>query len=150
MPCFTALGGTYYCYPQFTDESASLVAQMVKRLPAMRETSIGIPGLARSPGEAKGSPLQHSGLEKSMDCIVPGVTKSRTRLSNFHFGGFPAGSDGKESTCSVEDLDSIPGLGRSPGEGNWLPTPVFLPGKSHAPRSLVGYSPMRLQRVRHD
>ena len=90
---------------------------MVKRLPAMRETSIGIPGLARSPGEGKGSPLQHSGLEKSMDCIVPGVTKSRTRLSNFHFGGVPAGSDGKESTCSVEDLDSVPGLRRSSGEG---------------------------------
>ena len=41
-----------------------------------------IPGLGRSPGEGKGSPLQCSGLENSMDCIVCGVTKSRTRLSN--------------------------------------------------------------------
>ena len=32
--------------------------------------------------------------------------------------GFPHGSDSKESTCSVEDLGSIPGLGRSHGEGN--------------------------------
>ena len=32
--------------------------------------------------------------------------------------GFPGGSDGKESTCSVGDLSLIPGLGRSPGEGN--------------------------------
>ena len=32
--------------------------------------------------------------------------------------GFPGGSDGKESVCSVGDLGSIPGLGRSPGEGN--------------------------------
>ena len=32
--------------------------------------------------------------------------------------GFPGGSDGKGSACSVGDLDSIPGLGRSPGEGN--------------------------------
>ena len=32
--------------------------------------------------------------------------------------GFPGGSAGKESTCSVGDLSSIPGLGRSPGEGN--------------------------------
>ena len=32
--------------------------------------------------------------------------------------GFPGGSAGKESTCSVGDLGSIPGLGRSPGEGN--------------------------------
>ena len=35
----------------------------------------------------------------------------------------------------------IPGLGRSPGEGNGNPTPVFLPGKSHGLRRLVGYSP---------
>ena len=37
-----------------------------------------IPGLGRSPGEGKGYPLQYSGLENSMDCIVYGVTKSRT------------------------------------------------------------------------
>ena len=35
--------------------------------------------------------------------------------------GFPGGSDGKESTCSVGDLGSIPGLGRSSGEGNGNP-----------------------------
>jgi len=35
--------------------------------------------------------------------------------------GFPGGSDGKESVCSAEDLDLIPGLGRSPGEGNGNP-----------------------------
>ena len=45
-----------------------------------------IPGLGRSPGEGKGYPLQYSGLENSMDCIVHGVTKSWTRLSDFHFG----------------------------------------------------------------
>ena len=44
-----------------------------------------IPGLGKSPGEGKGYPLQYSGLENSMDCIVRGVTKSRTRLSCFHF-----------------------------------------------------------------
>ena len=44
-----------------------------------------IPGLGRSPGEGKGYPLQHSGLENSTDCIVHGVAKSRTRLSNFTF-----------------------------------------------------------------
>ena len=58
---------------------ASLVAQLVKNPPAMRET------LGRSPGEGKGYPLQYSGLENSMDCIVNGVAKSRIRLSNFHF-----------------------------------------------------------------
>ena len=39
------------------------------------------PELGRYPGEGKGYPLQFSGLNNSMDCIVPGVTKSRTRLS---------------------------------------------------------------------
>ena len=43
-----------------------------------------IPGLGRSPGEGKGYSLQYSGLENSMDSIVHGVAKSRTRLSNFH------------------------------------------------------------------
>ena len=38
-----------------------------------------IPGLGRSPGEGNGYPLQYSGLENSMDCIVPGVTKSRSQ-----------------------------------------------------------------------
>ena len=37
-----------------------------------------IPELGRSPGEGKGYPLLYSGLENSMDCIVHGVTKSRT------------------------------------------------------------------------
>ena len=44
-----------------------------------------IPRSGRSPGEGKGYPLQCSGLENSMDCIVHGVPKSRTRLSDFHF-----------------------------------------------------------------
>ena len=44
-----------------------------------------IPGLERYPGEGKGYPLLYSGLENSMDCIVHGVTKSWTRLSDFHF-----------------------------------------------------------------
>ena len=35
--------------------------------------------------------------------------------------GFPCGSAGKESTCSVGDLGSIPDLGRSPGEGKGYP-----------------------------
>ena len=44
-----------------------------------------IPGSGGSPGEGNGYPLQYSGLEDSMDCIVPGVAKSLTRLSEFHF-----------------------------------------------------------------
>ena len=46
-----------------------------------------VPGLGRSPGEGKGYPLQYSGLENSMDCIIHGATKSQTQLSDFHFQG---------------------------------------------------------------
>ena len=48
-----------------------------------------IPGLGRSPGEGKGYPLQYSGLENSTDCIVSGVAKGRTQLSDFHFHYVP-------------------------------------------------------------
>ena len=42
----------------------------------------------------------------------------------------------------MQDLGSIPGLGRSPGGGRaWQPTPVFLPEGFHGQRSLAGYSP---------
>ena len=44
-----------------------------------------IPGLGRFPGEGKGYPLQYSGLENSMNCIVQGATKSQTQLSDFLF-----------------------------------------------------------------
>ena len=44
-----------------------------------------IPGSGRSPGEGIGYPHQYSGLENSMDYIVLGVSKSRTRLNDFHF-----------------------------------------------------------------
>ena len=46
-------------------------------------------------------------------------------------GLVPNGSAGKESAYNAGDLGSIPGLGRYPGEGERLPTPVFWPGKFH-------------------
>ena len=58
---------------------------------------------------------------------VHGLTKTQTRLSNwtelwarFQFI-FPDGSDDEESACNAGDPDSIPGLGRFPGEGNGNP-----------------------------
>ena len=50
--------------------------------------------------------------------------KKYISLNNYtyiHIMGFPHGSAGKESTCNVGDLGSIPGLGISPGEGNGYP-----------------------------
>ena len=63
---------------------ASLVAQLVKNPPAMGHLA-SIPGLGRSPGDGKGYSPQYSGLENPMNCIVHGVTKSKTWLSDFHF-----------------------------------------------------------------
>ena len=67
---------------------ASLVAQRLKRLPAMRETRVRSLSWEHSPGEGNGNPLQYSCLENPMDrgawwATVHGVTKSRTRLSDF-------------------------------------------------------------------
>ena len=101
-----------------------------------------IPGLGRFPGEGKGYPLQYSGLENSMDCIVHQVAKSWIQLSDFHFH-FPiiqdkflisqfltlitsikfhlhvvAQREKKKSTCNAGDQGSIPGSGSSPREGN--------------------------------
>ena len=45
----------------------------------------------------------------------------RTHTQTHTHMDFPGGSDGKESACNAEDLGSIPGLGRSPGEGNGNP-----------------------------
>ena len=48
----------------------------------------------------------------------------------------------KRLAYNAGDLGLIPGLGKSPGEGNDNPlTPVFLPGEFHGQRSLMGYSP---------
>ena len=44
--------------------------------------------------------------------------------------GFPSGSAGKESTCNAGDLGSIPGLGRSPGEGKSYPLQYSGPENS--------------------
>ena len=95
-----------------------------------------IPGLGKSPGEGKGYPLQYSDLENSMDCIVHGVAKSWTRLSDFNFhtyifthththtDGLPGGSVVKNLPANAgdaRDAGLIPESGRSPEGGNGNP-----------------------------
>ena len=74
---------------------ASLVTQLVKNPPAMQET-----------------PLWFLGQE---------VPLEKGQATHPVFLGFPSDSAGRESTCSAGDLGLIPGLGRSPGEGNGYP-----------------------------
>ena len=73
----------------------SLIAQLVKNPPAIQET-----------------PVQFLGREDPL---------RKDRLLTPVFLGFPCGSDGKESACNMEDLGSIPGFGKSPGEGKGYP-----------------------------
>ena len=92
-----------------------------------------IPGLGRSPGVGNVYPLQYSGLENSMDCIVHEVIKSWTRLNDFPFHqysclksvwyhiGFSGGSVVKNLPANAGDEGSIPESGRFPGEGNCNP-----------------------------
>ena len=73
----------------------SPVAQLVKNPPAMQETRF--------------------------DSWVRMICWRRDRLPTPVSLGFPGGSAGEESVCSVGDLGLIPGLGRSPGEGKGCP-----------------------------
>ena len=77
----------------------SPITQLVKNPPAMQET-----------------PVQFLGQEYPW---------RRDRLPTPVFLGFPCGSAGTESACNVGDLGSIPGLGRSPGEGQGYPLQYY-------------------------
>ncbi|CAN0062147.1 unnamed protein product [Rangifer tarandus platyrhynchus] len=70
-----------------------------------------------------------------------GTCERSPRGSNNFVQGFPSGSDDKESACRAGDPGSIPGSGRSPGEGNDYPLQYSCLENPHEQRSLVGYSP---------
>jgi len=55
-------------------------------------------------------------------CILEMIVNNQCDMG---FPGFSCGSDGKESACTVGEPGSIPGLGRSPGEGNGYPLQYF-------------------------
>ena len=76
----------------------SLIAQLVKNLPAMQEIPGSIPGSGRSAGEGMGYPLEYSWAS-----LVAG----------------------EESACNAGYLGSIHGLGRSPGEWKGHPSSVL-------------------------
>ena len=63
--------------------------------------------------------------------------------------GLPGGSDGKEATCNVGDLGSIPGLGTSPGEGNGSPL-QYSGLKNSTDKEPGRLQSIVLQRVRHN
>ena len=98
-------------------ECASLIAQLVKNLPAMQGTLVQFLSWEDLLEKRKSYPLleKYSGLEKSMGSQRVGQDWVTFTSS------FPCDSAGKESSCNAEDLGSIPRLGRSPGEGKGYP-----------------------------
>ena len=73
-------------------------------------------------------------------CVESLIICDQAKLDQYTFiRDFPAGSDGKESAYNAGDPGSIPGLGRSPGEGNGYPLQYSCLEKS-MDRSLVGYN----------
>ena len=98
-----------------TSSRASLLAQLVKNLPAMQETLVQFLG-------------QEDPLEKGYHSSI-----------NTH-SSIPGGSDGKESTRNMGDMGSIPGLGRCPGEGKGNPLQYSCLENPYGQKSLGGYS----------
>ena len=83
-------------------------------------------------------------------CIQSYTFNKHPEFTLFTFRvGFPAGSGVKNPRVNAGAAGSIPGSGRSPRR-KWKPTPVFLPGKSHGQRSLVGYIPWDHKSVGHN
>ena len=64
--------------------------------------------------------------------------------------GFPSGSVVKNPPANTGDTGSIPGSGRSPGEGNGNPLQYSCLGNPNGQRSLVDYSLWGSKGVRHD
>ena len=64
--------------------------------------------------------------------------------------GFPRHLSGKESACQSRRCGFDPWVRKIPWRRKWQPTPVLVPGKPHAQRSLVGYSPWDHKRARHN
>jgi len=106
-----------------------------------------IPGLGRSSEEGKGYTLQYSGLENSMDCIVHGVTKSWTQLSDFHLIvdlGFPGRASGQESACQFRrcrKLGSDLWVGKIPWRSNGNLFQYFCLENSMDRGAWLGYNP---------
>ena len=64
---------------QLSDFTTTFTCGSASKESACNSRELGlIPGSGRSPGEGNGYPLQYSGLEISMDCVVHGVAKSQT------------------------------------------------------------------------
>ena len=86
---------------------------------------------------ADSKPLSKNSVFEASSITVPSRTGESLKLPQQRKWGFPSGSVVKNLPASAGYAGSNPGNPRR----KWQPAPVFLPGKSHGQRSLVGYSP---------
>ena len=139
---------------------ASLVAQIIKNLPAIWETWVWSPSWEDSHGGGQRNLLQYSCLENPNEqsslvgyspwgCKVLYMTEWLSTHTHKYLG-FPGGSDGKESTCNAGDWGWVPGSGRSPGGGHGNSLQCSCLKNPHRQTSLEGYSLIELQRVEHN
>ena len=133
----------YWSGLPFLSQGDLLYSGIKPRSPALQADSL--------PAEPQGKPQNafirgsHSWhlqcRKRRFNSWVRKIPWRQDRLSTPVFLGFPAGSDGKESTCNVGDLGSVPGLGRSLGGGLGIPLQYSCLEIPHGKRSLAGYSP---------
>ena len=77
-------GVCFFLYSEkFQITGASLIAQLVKNLPAMQDTPIRFLGREDPLEKGKATHTRYSGLENSMD--IHGIKKGQTQLRHFHF-----------------------------------------------------------------
>ena len=99
-----------------------------------------LPGMGRFPGEGKGYPLQYAGLENSMDWIIQGVAKSRTRLSDFHFTFLTSELPGAGRALHLEVTAPVKWL-HCPLCVQVLPMPLSLPLQAQGGHGAHCYQP---------
>ena len=87
------------------------------------------------------------------------VKKNQVELNNTiteikiileEINGLPWGLSSKEYTCQCRRCGFSPWVRKNPWRRKWQPTPVFLSGKFHGERSLMGYSPLGDIKLRYD
>ena len=119
--------------PSLNCESPREVKNKNKAAQPMRRTS-------SQRSAQQGGSHDHS-VQRSGQAKGPAGADGVVGLKKVGIVNLPAGSIVKNPPAHAGDAGLIPGSGRSPEKGNGQPTPVFLPGESHARRSLAGYSP---------
>ena len=134
------------------DQSARLLSMGFSRKEYWSELPSASPGDLSNPGieptslawQADSLPRSHLGSHVCVCvcvCLCVCVKLSYFAIEQKFSQGFPGGSEGKASTCNAGDWGSVPGLGRSSGEGNGNPLQYSCLENPHGKRNVVGYSP---------